>query len=144
MWGPPVSWFFVVVGCSSLDPAPRLTPTAPAALPPSLDAVRFDCDADAWRVSADVVGRAATLRATVVLRDGTRLPLPVEPGEPVAADAVFQPFSAVRDDPEHPCARDGAVVLVEAVDASGGTVDCVALGATADDAAPGCRARPLR
>lgn len=109
-------------------------------LPPQLDSVYLDCDVDSWRVVGEMIGRAANVRATIV---DTAAPersfsLPLQgPAEPLPPQAVFQRFEALLEDPQRRCTREGISVVVEASDASGRVVDCVAWGVGVTDVVAG-------
>jgi hypothetical protein len=124
----------------------------PEALPAALDAAYLDCDADRWLVVAEVAGRAASARATLIRPGGTDV-LAME-SLPFADGALWQRFEASIDDPARPCDRAGVDVVIEALDANGARLDCVAFGdgaqalisVPAAEGAPrgdlaGCRAR---
>ncbi len=106
----------------------------------TLDTVRFDCDGDGWRVSADVIGRASNVRAALVRTEGEAASFSLAltgPEQALPDDAPFQPFQTRFEDAATPCSRDGLVVAVEALDADGRAVDCVVLGERGADVLSG-------
>ena len=108
------------------DPFERITPEE---LRPEIDSAWFECDGIDWAVTLEVAGRAASARAVVVRNadDPLAWDLDLAPGELVEG-ALWQPFRGAASDLALPCNKAHVSTVVEAHDATGALVDCVAFG----------------
>ena len=138
---------FVAGGCGSAEPAARPaqrpdgppTPDAfvrvgPEGLAPRLDAVWWDCEGTGDLV-VEVAGRADATRVVVVRTDGDPLAFDLAPTAAELPQGSL--WTRFVDRSGAPACDGGYVTVVEARDASGATVDCVAFGNRARDVVSG-------